>query len=208
MRCHALTLSSNSEDFTGVPIIDRITRAQTSQKDLTRQSQRKPPPLMLKISPDLSDKELEELVSAAEACGVNGLIVGAGSAAASEDTRMLLAGAPIRGRALANVRKVHELCSGRIPIVASGGILTAEDAYAAIRAGASLVQVYSALCLDGPYAADKIARGLAALLRRDGFAHVGDAVGFDLKRRVLPPAPSDAQLFTEPASTRSNQSVC
>jgi dihydroorotate dehydrogenase len=68
---------------------------------------------------------------------------------------------------------------GKIPLIGVGGISTAEDAYARIRAGASLVQIYSALVYEGPGLARKINKGLARLLRRDGLNNIADAVGVD-----------------------------
>jgi dihydroorotate dehydrogenase len=70
---------------------------------------------------------------------------------------------------------------GRLPLIGVGGIASAEDAYARIRAGASLIQLYSALVYEGPGLARRINRGLAALLRRDGFTSIADAVGVDIR---------------------------
>src|SRR3984957_9184813 len=77
--------------------------------------------------------------------------------------------------------EMYRLTHGRIPIIGCGGIASGADAYAKIRAGASLVQLYSALVFQGPGLIGKIKRELAALLRRDGFAAVGAAVGADQK---------------------------
>jgi dihydroorotate dehydrogenase len=74
---------------------------------------------------------------------------------------------------------MYRLTGGRIPIIGCGGIASGADAYAKIRAGASLVQLYSALVFHGPGLVGRIKRELAALLRRDGFASVRDAVGID-----------------------------
>jgi dihydroorotate dehydrogenase len=68
---------------------------------------------------------------------------------------------------------------GGIPLIGVGGISSAEDAYARIRAGASLVQIYSALVYEGPGLARTITKGLARLLKRDGFASIADCVGLD-----------------------------
>ena len=74
---------------------------------------------------------------------------------------------------------MYRLTQGRLPLIGVGGVASAEDAYAKIRAGASLVQLYTALVFDGPGLLGRIKTGVAELLRRDGFASVGDAVGAD-----------------------------
>jgi dihydroorotate dehydrogenase len=74
---------------------------------------------------------------------------------------------------------MHRLTEGRIPLVGVGGVASAADAYAKIRAGASLVQLYTALVFAGPGLVGDIKRGLAELLRRDGFGSIGEAVGAD-----------------------------
>jgi dihydroorotate dehydrogenase len=72
---------------------------------------------------------------------------------------------------------MYRLTQGRLPLIGVGGIASAEDAYAKIRAGASLVQLYTALVFAGPALVSQIKSGLAELLRRDGFATVAEAVG-------------------------------
>jgi dihydroorotate dehydrogenase len=75
--------------------------------------------------------------------------------------------------------EIYRLTAGRLPLVGVGGVASAADAYAKIRAGASLVQLYTALVFAGPGLLEQIKTGLAELLRRDGFASVADAVGAD-----------------------------
>ena len=79
----------------------------------------------------------------------------------------------------------YRLTGGRLPLIGVGGIASGAQAYAKIRAGASLVQLYTALVYPGPALIGRIARELAELLRRDGFAAVADAVGVDLRQRDL-----------------------
>ena len=87
-----------------------------------------------------------------------------------------------RSKALAQQRLIdfRKATAGKVPLIGVGGISSAEDAYARIRAGASLVQLYSALVYEGPFLAQRINKGLAALLKRDGYANVADAVGVDV----------------------------
>jgi len=72
---------------------------------------------------------------------------------------------------------LYRLTGGRIPLIGCGGVSSGEDAYAKIRAGATLVQLYTALVYEGPALVGRIKRNLAALLRRDGFPSVAAAVG-------------------------------
>ena len=100
-----------------------------------------------------------------------------------------LSGAPLKGKALASLREMYRLTEGRIPIVGVGGISSGADAYERVRAGASLVQVYTALAYEGPGLAQRINEDLATLLERDGFVCVADAVGVDAP--ALLPASGD-----------------
>src|SRR3546814_16041537 len=90
-------------------------------------------------------------------------------------------GAPLKGRALEMLRQFRRATGGALPLIGVGGIGSAEDAYERIRAGASLVQLYTALVYEGPGLVRRINQGLARLLERDGFAALADAVGTDRK---------------------------
>ena len=92
-----------------------------------------------------------------------------------------LSGAPLFELSTSVLRDMYRLTKGRLPIIGVGGICSGEDAYAKIRAGASLVQLYSALAYDGPALVTRIKRDMAACLAADGFAHLKDAVGADVK---------------------------
>ncbi len=143
----------------------------------------RPVPLFLKIAPDLGEDELAALVEVALAAGIAGIIAtnttlardGLTSRHAGEAGG--LSGAPLFARSTAVLAQVHALTRGRLPLIGVGGIGTAEDAYAKIRAGASAVQLYSALVYGGLALVPRILAGLDALLTRDGFASVAEAVG-------------------------------
>ncbi|WP_137125548.1 quinone-dependent dihydroorotate dehydrogenase [Roseomonas sp. HF4] len=143
------------------------------------------PPLLVKIAPDLADDALAPIVQACLTRGVAGLIVSNTTIArpplASAHAKEAggLSGAPLFGPSTEVLRKVHRIARGRLVLVGVGGIATAEQAYAKIRAGASLVQMYTGFAYAGPVLPRRIADGLAALLKRDGFTHVADAVGKD-----------------------------
>ena len=95
-----------------------------------------------------------------------------------------LSGPPLAPRALEVLRHAYALSGGRLPLIGVGGIDSAEAAYARIRAGASLIQLYTALVYRGPRLVGEITQGLARLLAADGFASLADAVGADHRAPV------------------------
>jgi dihydroorotate dehydrogenase len=146
----------------------------------------RPPPLLLKIAPDLAPAAARDLVQVAAAGGVDGLIVGNTTTSRPPDLRGRhvresggLSGRPLFALSTELLREVYRFTEGRLPLIGVGGIASGADAYAKIRAGASLVQLYTALIYHGPGLIDRIKHDLAACLRADGFATVADAVGAD-----------------------------
>jgi dihydroorotate dehydrogenase len=142
-------------------------------------------PVFLKVAPDLEPADIDDIVAVSMARGIDALIVSnttitrpsLRSRHAGESGG--LSGAPLKDLALQRLRDFRSASGGAITLIGVGGIGSAVDAYARIRAGASLVQLYSALVYEGPWLAAKINRDLAALLKRDGFANVADAIGAD-----------------------------
>jgi dihydroorotate dehydrogenase len=140
-------------------------------------------PLFLKVAPDLDTAAIDGVARAAIQAGVDAIVIGnttvsrppLASARAGETGG--LSGAPLRPLARTRLADFRTATGGRLPLVAAGGIDSGAEAYARIRAGASLVQLYSALVFEGPGLPVRIVRDLAALLARDGFATVADAVG-------------------------------
>lgn len=144
-----------------------------------------PRPVFLKVAPDLEPADIDAITRVAIESGVGALIV-ANTTVSRPALRSRLAGetgglsgAPLTGLAMQRLRDFRTATGGALPLIAAGGIGGAEDAYARIRAGASLIQLYSALVYEGPGLARRIARGLAQRLRRDGFADVSRAVGVE-----------------------------
>lgn len=142
-------------------------------------------PVLIKLSPDQADESLDETVDAIVAAGADGIIA-TNTTTARENLRSKnatetggLSGAPLRDRANAICRRIYRRAGQRMPVVGVGGIFTAEDAYARIRSGATLVQVYTALIYEGPGLFARINRGLLRLLERDGLSRIQDAVGLD-----------------------------
>lgn len=143
----------------------------------------RPIPVFLKIAPDLSVAELSEIADVARAAGVDAIIATnttldrAGLHSQHRDEKGGLSGAPLFEKSTRVLAQLSQLTDGAIPLIGVGGISSAEQAYQKIRAGASAVQLYTALVYHGLSLVPKIARGLDDLLARDGFASVADAVG-------------------------------
>ncbi|MFC7536152.1 quinone-dependent dihydroorotate dehydrogenase [Sphingomonas sp. GCM10030256] len=141
------------------------------------------PPVFLKLAPDLGADEPGQIVRAAIDHGVDALIVSnttisrppLHSPHAAEAGG--LSGEPLKPLALEALRRFRSETGGQLPLIGVGGIASADDAWQRIRAGASLVQLYSALVYEGPGLALRIARGLADRLHEHGFATIAEAVG-------------------------------
>lgn len=140
-------------------------------------------PLFLKVAPDLLPAEVDDLAAAALEGGIAALVVGNTTVSrpplrsAHREQAGGLSGAPLAALARQRLADFRTATGGALPLVAAGGIGAGAEAYARIRAGASLVQLYTALVFDGPGLPSHILRDLDALLARDGFASVGEAVG-------------------------------
>jgi dihydroorotate dehydrogenase len=141
-------------------------------------------PLLVKIAPDLTEADLADIAETSLAGLADGLIIGnttitrpADLKSAERDEAGGLSGKPLFALATRVLGQVYRLTQGRVPLIGVGGVGSAADAYEKIRAGASLVQLYSALVFRGPELVGEINRGLVELLRRDGFASVAEAVG-------------------------------
>ncbi|WP_333672072.1 quinone-dependent dihydroorotate dehydrogenase [Elioraea tepidiphila] len=144
--------------------------------------------LMVKIAPDLDDDALGAIVETAIARGVDGLVIGNTTIARPASLRSRhaaetggLSGRPLFAPSTALLAKAARLARGRLVLVGVGGVASGRDAYAKIRAGASLVQLYTAFAYQGPALIGRILDELSAVLAADGFTHVADAVGADLK---------------------------
>lgn len=141
-------------------------------------------PLLLKLAPDLEPEAFDEAVDVAIDAGANGIIATnttltrpglEGHPVAREQGG--LSGAPLEPLATACVRRAYVRARGRVPIIGAGGVMSAADAWKKIRAGASLVQVYTGLVYGGPAFVRRVNEGLAELMHRDGFRTVAEAVG-------------------------------
>lgn len=140
-------------------------------------------PVFLKVAPDLEPADVDDIAAVALERRLDALIVSnttitrppLRSSFASEAGG--LSGAPLKPAALQRLRDFRKATRGAIPLIGVGGIATAEDAWQRILAGASLVQLYSAMVYEGPGIARTLSRGVERLMRRDGFASIAEAVG-------------------------------
>jgi dihydroorotate dehydrogenase len=144
------------------------------------------PPLLLKVAPDLTGDDRRDIAEVALANRLDGLIVSNTTLARPASLRSPhrqeaggLSGRPLFEPSTALLGEFYRLTGGKLPLVGAGGVASGRDAYRKIRAGASLVQLYSALVFHGPGLVAAIRRDLAAALRADGFESVTEAVGAD-----------------------------
>jgi dihydroorotate dehydrogenase len=154
-------------------------------QQLATQAHRPPKPLLVKIAPDLTDTEVIEVARVAQAVGVAGLIATNTTIARPTLRSPIheeggLSGRPLASRATEVLRVLFRAVEGKLPLIGVGGIFSAEDAYARIRAGASLIQVYTGLIYEGPLLPRRIVHGLSRLLTRDGVTHLHNAIGKDV----------------------------
>jgi dihydroorotate dehydrogenase len=140
-------------------------------------------PLFLKVAPDQEPTQIDEIARVAIECGIDALIVGNTTVSRpvlrspNAHEQGGLSGAPLASLAAQRLFDFRKATGGKLPLVAAGGIASGAEAYARIRAGASLVQLYTGLVYGGARLPKAILRDLAALLTRDGFASVQDASG-------------------------------
>jgi dihydroorotate dehydrogenase len=152
-------------------------------------------PLVVKIAPDLDEAALADVASIALATKIDGLIVSnttitrpATLKSANARETGGLSGAPLFAISTEMLRRMYRLTEGKLALIGVGGIASGADAYAKIRAGASLVQLYTALTYEGPGLVTRITSELLALLARDGFASISQAIGADTAPNDRPSA--------------------
>lgn len=155
-----------------------LTGVMDARGDLARRI-----PVFLKIAPDLTDRELADVAEVALASSIDGIVATnttlgrAGLQSRQAGEKGGLSGVPLFDRSTRVLAQLSLLTHGRLPLIGVGGIASAEDAYQKIRAGASAVQLYTALSYAGFALVPQIVQGLDAALARDGFDSVAEAVG-------------------------------
>lgn len=166
-------------------LLEAVMNEMEAQKQTYSSTDQANKPVLVKVAPDLEDEELERIVNTIMNSGVDGIIATnttlsrAGLDHEHADEAGGLSGEPLKARSTEVIKKIYQLTEGKLPIIGSGGVFTSEDAYEKIRAGASLVEVYTGLIYEGPKINKKINEGLLALLKRDGFTNISQAVGID-----------------------------
>ncbi len=181
-----LVVNVSSPNTPGLRDLQRHATLQSLLVPLLRErdESRRPVPLLVKIAPDLTPEEREDIAAVALVAGVDGLIVSnttvdrpAGLASRYAIEPGGLSGRPLFAPSTALLADMYRLTQGRLPLIGVGGVGSAAEAYQKIRAGACLVQLYTAVVFAGPGLVTDIKKGLAELLRADGFTCVADAVG-------------------------------
>ena len=141
------------------------------------------PPIFLKVAPDLGEGDPDQIVRAAIQHRIDAIVVSNTTVSRPllksryRDQSGGLSGEPLKPLALTALRNFRAASGGEIPLIGVGGIADAEDAWERIRAGANLVQLYTAMVYEGPGIARRLALGLAQRLARAGFANIAEAVG-------------------------------
>ena len=179
--------SPNTPDLRALQHGDELRTLLNAVKDeMGKQAESRgelPKPILVKIAPDNTEEQLEYMAEAIRLSGMSGIIatnttVGRdGLTHPNAKETGGLSGRPLAARSTEIVRSLYKMTQGKLPIVGSGGIFTADDAYEKILAGASLVEVYTALIYKGPGLLKEIQGGLLRRLKQDGFSRITQAVG-------------------------------
>jgi len=165
-------------------LFERLARAlMDSGAKLAREKGCFPKPLLVKVAPDLDIAQLEDVLEVAVNCGLAGIIATNTTLARPalksrrRDEAGGLSGGPLRRISIQIVREIRKRAGGRLVIVGSGGILSAEDAWEMLAAGASLLQAYTGFIYEGPGFAKRVNQGLLRLMEKSGVKTVGEVIG-------------------------------
>lgn len=153
------------------------------------------PPLLIKIAPDFNEEELEYIANAAMTAKIDGMIIGNASSGRKNEYELKskdkllkheggLCGKPIFHKSNQVLRKMYELTKGEIPLIGTGGIRSAREAYEKIKNGASLVQLYSAYTYNGPILIRRMIREIGQYAELDGFDKIEQAIGFEVRKKL------------------------
>lgn len=167
--------------------IRRLLKAGIEKRDeLPRDANGQRPPLFVKIAPDLTDDEMQDIANAVIENGIDGMLV---TNTSNQRPNTLLSknsietgglsGSPIRELSTECIRKMYKLTGGDVFIIGIGGVGNGRDAYEKLKAGASLVQIYSRMTYEGPGVVSRIRKELSEILRQNGQRQVVDVIGLD-----------------------------
>lgn len=168
--------------------LQEIVGCSRARLDQVSRDLRRKPVLLVKIAPDLTEDECQEIADVAMEGLLDGMIVSNSTIERVPTLKSPLAketgglgGPPLFEKSTALLREMYVLTSGKIPLIGVGGVGSGQDAYAKIRAGASLVQIYTALIYQGLPAIKRIKTELSQLLQANGHKSVSEAVGADIR---------------------------
>lgn len=168
------------------PLDDLLAQLKDVRSRTAKQVACAEPPMLIKSAPDLTEAEKAGIAAAALKHRIDGMIISNTTTHRSASLRSRhkserggLSGQPLFAASTALLGDFRVLTEAKIPLIGVGGIFSGQDAYAKIRAGASAVQLYTALVFEGPGLVRRIKNDLAALLKRDGFSRLADAVGVE-----------------------------
>ncbi|XVF44577.1 hypothetical protein PTKIN_Ptkin02bG0136000 [Pterospermum kingtungense] len=167
---------------------DLVKKVQAARDEM-QWGEEGPPPMLVKIAPDLSKEDLEDIAAVALALRLDGLIISNTTISRPDPVNKNpvsaesggLSGKPLFDLSTNILREMYVLTRGKIPLIGCGGISSGEDAYKKIRAGATLVQLYTAFAYGGPALIPQMKAELAECLERDGFKSIHEAVGADCR---------------------------
>lgn len=185
-----LTINISSPNTPGLrdlqsrePLLDLL---RTVKKERATACGDHPPPILVKFAPDLDESKQEELAEALLEASIDGIIITNTTLDRPmflpqnfRDEQGGLSGQPLTEKSTNVIRNFYKLTAGKIPIIGVGGISNGAQAYEKIKAGASLVQLYTALIFKGPTIANSINEELLALLEKDGYTNISEAIGVD-----------------------------
>lgn len=180
----------NLRELQQAALLEDLLRA-LQERNLRLAQGRPGKPLLLKIAPDLTGKEIESIVEVALRCKIAGIIA-TNTTVRRDDLKTPaarvakfgqggLSGAPLRNLSTCIISTIFRLTSGKLPIVGVGGVFTVRDAWEKIGAGASLIQLYTGFIYEGPAIARRLNKGLVDLLKREGLRSLDEAVGCQVK---------------------------
>uniref|UniRef100_A0A2P2MZ10 Dihydroorotate dehydrogenase (quinone), mitochondrial n=1 Tax=Rhizophora mucronata TaxID=61149 RepID=A0A2P2MZ10_RHIMU len=167
---------------------DLVKKVQAARDEM-QWGEEGPPPLLVKIAPDLSKEDLEDIAAVALALRLDGLIISNTTISRPDSVSKYpvasesggLSGKPLFGLSTNILKEMYILTRGKIPLIGCGGVSSGEDAYKKLRAGATLVQLYAAFAYGGPALIPQIKAELSQCLERDGFKSILEAVGADYR---------------------------
>ena len=185
---HYITINISSPNTPGLRDMQLRGNIEVLVKGLQKKQQQLPSlktkPILFKISPDLNDEQMRDVALVALANNISGLIIGNSTTERSKNLISKnkneiggLSGKPIFVKSTICLRKMYSMTNGQIPLIGVGGVSSGKECYEKIKAGANLIQLYSALVFHGPIVVKKIKKELIDLIKTDGFNNIKDVVG-------------------------------